>query len=399
MRLKSLHPRQQEIINSRSRFNVVACGRRFGKDIMAMNLYAEAGLEGQRAAWFVPNYPMLVDTWREVSDTLRPIASRMASSEHRIELKTGGVLDMWSLEAVDSARGKKYHRVIVNEAAQVPALLDAWNLVIRPTLMDYQGDAWFLSTPRGRNGFWQMHTWDNDTSRQEWRSWTYPTGANPFIAPSEIEAARVSMPERAYRQEVLAEFIEDGGGVFRNVRAAATAERWDKWREGAHIIGGLDWALSTDYTVLTLLDAATRQVVHVDRFNGVDYSMQRTRIKATAERFGVAFIIAEANAMGKPNNDELRRMGVRVRDFTTTNATKADIIESLASAFERGQVRIPADAGLIAELEAFESERLPSGMTRYAAPDGMHDDMAMSLALAYSAVAGQVNPAAYGWAT
>ena len=87
--------------------------------------------------------------------------------------------------------------------------------------------------------------------------------------------------------------------------------------------------------------------------------------------------------MGKPNNDELRRMGLPVRDFVTTNATKADAIESLAAAFEQGNIRILDDPTLIAELQSYEVERLPSGMVRYSAPDSMHDDMVVSLALAW----------------
>jgi phage terminase large subunit-like protein len=125
--------------------------------------------------------------------------------------------------------------------------------------------------------------------------------------------------------------------------------------------------------------------------------MQRQRIAAACQRYNVSALIAEANAMGKPNNDELRKMGVRARDFTTTNATKADAIESLAAAFEQARIAIPNDDKLVMELEAFEAERMASGGVRYAAPDGMHDDMVMSLALAWSAVSNRVDPVAYGW--
>ena len=93
--------------------------------------------------------------------------------------------------------------------------------------------------------------------------------------------------------------------------------------------------------------------------------------------------------MGKPNNDELRRMGLKVRDFTTTNTTKADAIENLAAAFEQGNIRILNDPILIAELQAYEVERLPSGMVRYSAPSGMHDDTVMSLALAWHGIGTQ----------
>ena len=97
--------------------------------------------------------------------------------------------------------------------------------------------------------------------------------------------------------------------------------------------------------------------------------------------------------MGKPNNDELRRMGVPVRDFTTTNTTKADAIEELAAAFEHRRIRIPQHAALIDELKALQSERLPGGGVRYAAPDGMHDDCVMSLALAWYGASNRITRA------
>jgi hypothetical protein len=53
-----------------------------------------------------------------------------------------------------------------------------------------------------------------------WAHHHAPTLANPHIAPEEIEEARRSLPERVFAQEYLAQFLEDGGGVFRRVTAA-----------------------------------------------------------------------------------------------------------------------------------------------------------------------------------
>lgn len=78
---------------------------------------------------------------------------------------------------------------------------------------------------------------------------------------------------------------------------------------------------------------------------------------------------------------------MRVKPFTTTAATKTVLLDALALAFEKGAIRIPNDATLIAELEAFEMKGTPSGMLRYSAPSGMHDDCVMSLALAWSVAA------------
>ena len=362
---------------------MVDVGRRAGKTALGLDLCVTPESLPYPVGWFSPSYKMLLEVWREAVRTFAPILSRRNIQERRLEFITGGLLEFWSLDNPDVARGRKYRRIIVDEAAMVPMLMDVWQYSIRPTLADYQGDAWFLSTPKGRNGFWQMWQWGQDATIPEWASWQMPSNVNPLLAASELDEMRRTMPERTYRQEIEAAFVEDGAGVFRRVVESTTAEPQDGRRGNSTYIAGLDWALSYDFTVLTIINANTRELVYLDRYNGVDYSMQRQRIKAACDRFGVAGIVAEANAMGKPNNDELRKMGLPVRDFTTTNSTKADIIENLAAAFEQGNIRILNDATLIAELQAYEVDRLPSGMVRYSAPDGLHDDCVMSLAMAW----------------
>jgi hypothetical protein len=94
--------------------------------------------------------------------------------------------------------------------------------------------------------------------------------------------------------------------------------------------------------------------------------------------------------MGGPLTEAMQRMALPVRPFTTSNATKAAVIDALALGFERGDIRIINDPVLVAELQAYEMERLPSGLIRYTAPDGMHDDCVIGLALAWQAVANYI---------
>jgi hypothetical protein len=202
-----------------------------------------------------------------------------------------------------------------------------------------------------------------------------------------FELAKESVSDRTFREMWLAEFVDDGGGVFRGVRDAVRSVKIDAPVQDRTYVAGLDWALSGDYTVLTIIDQVTLEVVFIDRFTNQEYSMQRARIAATCARFNVYVIIAESNAMGKPNNDMLRSAGIRVRDFNTSNSSKAQIIESLAAAFDHRSLAIYDDKTLIDELEAYEAERLPSGQMRYGAPEGVHDDTVMSLALAWTACA------------
>ena len=96
----------------------------------------------------------------------------------------------------------------------------------------------------------------------------------------------------------------------------------------------------------------------------------------------------EQNSIGQPQIEELQRMGVPASGFITTNQTKAQIVDALALAFEQDKIKIPNDPTLISELMAYQSEKLPSGVLRYSAPEGMHDDCVIALALAWWAGAG-----------
>lgn len=383
IRLPRPHQGQQQVIREAKRFNVVNCGRRFGKSTLGLNRCADPATLAYPVAWFSPTYKLLIDVWREAVRMFAPLTIRRSVQERRIEFVTGGLLEFWSMDNPDAGRGRKYKRLIVDEAALMPDLLGAWNYAMRPTLVDYQGDAFFLSTPKGRNGFWQMWQWGQDPTRPEWRSWQMPTGSNPLIATNEIEAMRLALPERVFAQEVLAEFLEDGGGVFRGVAKAATARSQEQAVEHGQYVFGVDWGKHEDFTVISVVDAASGAMAYLDRFNEIDYTVQTQRLRALYERFRPLLIIAEQNSIGDPLIEQLRRDGLPVQPFVTTNATKTAVIDGLALAFERGEIQILNDPVLIGELQAYQMERLPSGLLRYGAPAGTHDDCVMSLALAW----------------
>ena len=381
------HSAQKRVINEAQRFNVLACGRRFGKTRLGIDRLIRPALEGKPAAFFAPTYKMMSDVWRETYNTVLPTVKRVSAQEHRLELITGGVIDMWSLDTPDAPRGRKYQRVVIDEAAMVPHLQEAWQASIRPTLTDYQGDAWFMSTPKGANFFRTIYQYGQDPLRSDWKSWQMPTTANPYIQASEVEAARQELPERIYQQEYEALFLEDAGGVFRKIREAATAERRTPY--AGRFVMGVDWAMQNDFTVLVVIDAEARRMVDMDRFNQVDWAVQRQRLRVMADRWKVERILAEHNSIGGPNIEALQREGLPVDGFETTATSKPPLIESLALAFERGELPILNDPVLVGELEAYEREVSPvTGRSRYSAPEGMHDDCCMALALAWKAAHG-----------
>lgn len=382
----ALHPGQRMVMANRARFKVMACGRRWGKTRLGSLMCIDVAVRNGRAWWVAPSYKMARVGWRLLTRLAYQIpGAEVRKADMMILLPTGGEMAVRSADNPDSLRGEGLDFVVMDECAFTQE--SAWAEALRPALSDRRGRALFISTPKGRNWFW--HIYQHASEFSDWASWSFPTANNPYIDAGEIEAARQSLPERTFRQEYLAEFIDDAGGVFRRVMDAATARPLDRGQPGRDYAIGCDWGKHNDYTVFAVLDIGSGEMVHMDRFNQIDYMVQAGRLNALYQRFPSAVIIAEANSIGEPVIEQLQRQGLPVRPFQTTHATKTVIIDALALAFEQAAIRILPDSTLVNELQAYEISRTPSGLTRYSAPAGMHDDTVIALALAWRAKAWQ----------
>lgn len=199
---------------------------------------------------------------------------------------------------------------------------------------------------------------------------------------------------RQWASEFECDFSGSGAGVFRGLDVAATAAPQTAPLEGHAYVIGVDWGRTGDATVFKVVDVTAGAEAYTDRMTQTDYALQTTRLRALWERFGQPPVLAELNSMGGPLVENLQRAGLNVTGFQTTSASKAQIIDDLALAFERGTLKIINDPLTVGELQAYESERLPSGLVRYGAPAGMHDDCVMALALAWH-MAAEAGPLFY----
>jgi len=353
---------------------------------MERNYACEGILAGEPVAWYEPEYKSLVENWSWFTEKLYPITRRKSEVEHRIDLTNGGYLEMWSLQDKDASRGRHYKRVVINEAAKVPALDYSWNAVIRVTLADLRGSAMIGSTPKGLNFFWQLYKKGDDKLEPEWACFTKTTYDNPYIPRDELEDMRRSLPEIIFQQEILAQFINMEGSVFRRVQEAARLQPLAAPLPGHQYIAGVDVAASVDFTVLSVMDAGSKEMVFMDRFNRVDYNVLIDRLDAAYKRWNMTAMKIEANSIGQPVIDNLVSRGIHVIPFTTTAATKQVIIQNLQAAFENGQIAILNDPVLVGELLSFEAKRNASGSFSYSAPEGLHDDCVLSLSIAWDAI-------------
>jgi hypothetical protein len=366
------------------RFNAVCCGRRFGKTVMGVNRLVPPALEGFPVAWFAPTYKYLTEVWRDFSRILRPVTRHINKTERRIELITGGVIEFWSMEDEDAGRSRKYKRVVIDEAAKVKGLKARWFEAIRPTLADFRGDADLYSTPKGKDFFFECFCQGVDPLEPDWSSWQMPTSTNPYIHPAEIEELRRKLPERVFAQEILAQFLDDAGGVFRRVLEAVDKGRRgnEPARPGLAYSMGSDLARTQDFSVNDVLDPSGRQV-SFDRYQQVSWTRQVELISGASRAYNRAAVNLDTTGLGDPIYEALRKCDMgRIVPFQFTNNSKEALIDNLALMLEQGRLRLQDIPEQTAELLAFEYEVLPSRKVRMQAPEGMHDDCVIGLALA-----------------
>lgn len=379
------HPGQAQILKKLIRFRVVACGRRFGKTEMGKIQLAEIATRGGRCWWLAPTYGIASQVWRELKQVfITTKGVEINSAERRIDLHNGGMIAIRSTHQPDLLRGMGLDFAVLDEAAFMPP--EIWPQIVRPMLLERHGGALFLSTPRGLNWFWDLYRIGLDPEETDWMSFHFTSYDNPLIPPSEIDSIRRITPEHVFKEEYLAQFLSDGGQVFRGVREAVDTSPLPGHQREHRYVAGVDWGRENDYTCIAIIDADEGRLVALDRFRQIGWELQRARLKTLYNQWQPTVIWAEANSIGSVNIEALQSDDLPVRPFQTTHSSKAPLIEGLALAVERRELRLLPDDVLLNELSTYGMTRLPGGGYRYSAPSGGHDDSVIALALAWHGV-------------
>jgi len=390
-RFPDLHPGQREILQKDARFKVLACGRRWGKTRLGCLMTLASALEGGSSWWVAPTYKQAEIGWRMLRWLLRHVIGvQWRHSDRLAELPNGGWLQVRSADDPDSLRGEGLDRLVVDECALVSER--AWTECLRPTLTDRRGGALFISTPRGLDWFWRLWELGRAGDDADWASWRFPSAANPFLDAEEIEKARQILPDRVFRQEYMAEFLEDAGGVFLGVQAVIDQGRSENEspKLGSRYVGGVDLARVADYHVTTIFDTSGRQV-YWHRINQVSWERQIGSIIAASRAYNCAMVV-DSTGVGDPIVEQLRRVGAPIVGFPISHTSKEPLIDRLAMSIEQGRVRLMDIPEQTRELRAYQYAMTARRHVTMSAPDGMYDDCVIALALAIHQLRGPSGP-------
>lgn len=331
--------------------------------------------------WIVaPNFTIVKEMWRYVNSNLKEIIVDRNKSEKLIVLAGGHEIEFKSADNKDeNLRGAGLDWAIFDEAARCPKA--AWEQGVRPALAERRGRALFISTPKGRNWFHDLYAAGQDPNQNLFQSWKLPSNTNPYFPQDEWDELQRTLPEMVFRQEFMADFLEDGSTVFRGLNRCISGDFEDAIAGHEYVLG-VDLAKTYDFTVIWILDMTTKHFVYFDRFQDIDWPLQKEKIYWKAREYNNALVSIDSTGVGDPIESDLRRAGLRVEGFKFNIISKKELVELGILAIEQRWISFPETPEFLNEMMAFEYEILPSGRIRYNAPDGLHDDTVMAFLLA-----------------
>lgn len=208
---------QQKVFQDPHRFKVVAAGRRCGKSrLSAVTLLIEAlnCPEGSSVMYVAPTLGQARGIiWDLLHDLGRPVIKSSHVNNLEITMINGRKILVRGADNPDSLRGVSLTYLVMDEVAFIKQ--DVWEKILRASLSDKKGKAMFISTPSGRNWFYDVFKLGQSGDDEEWKSWHFTTADNETIDPKEIEAAKRTLSSFAFKQEYLSSFDTSGTDVFK----------------------------------------------------------------------------------------------------------------------------------------------------------------------------------------
>lgn len=353
---------QQEVFQDNTRFKIVAAGRRCGKSrLSAITLLIE-GLncpEGAAVMYIAPTIGQArAIIWDLIHDLGRDVIKSSHINNLEITLINGRKIMVRGADNPDSLRGMSLTYVVLDETAFIKQ--DIWEKVIRASLSDRKGRALFISTPSGRNWFYDIYKLGLDETDEEWRSWHFTTKDNETIDPKEIDAAERTLSSFAFKQEYLSSFDNAGSDVFKEEWfKTAPAPKYGDYVIAIDLAGFEEVGKNAgaaknrlDETAIAIVKIEDNGNWFVERIDHGRWDIMQTAVKilkAIREFKPVSTGIergALKNAVLPYLTDLMRKNNVytHINDLTHGNRKKVDrVVWSLQGRMEHGRISFNED--------------------------------------------------------
>ena len=353
---------QKTVFTDKTRFKIVAAGRRCGKSrLSAITLLIEAlnCPEGSSVMYVAPTMGQARSIiWELLHDLGRPVIKSSHVNNLEITLLNGRKILVRGADNPDSLRGVSLTYLVLDECAFIKQ--DVWEKILRAALSDRKGRALFISTPSGRNWFYDVFNLGQSGEDEEWKSWHFTTQDNETIDPKEIEAAKRTLSSFAFKQEYLSSFDTSGADVFK--------EQWFKTGKepqyGSYVVAidlaGFEDVAKNASAAKKKLDESAIAIVKVtddgDWFvhkvvhGRWDIRETAVNILKTIRDFEPIAVGIERGALKNAVlpylNDLMRKNNIyaHIQDLTHGNKKKADrVIWALQGRMEHGRITFHED--------------------------------------------------------
>ena len=211
-----LLPWQQEVWNDKTRFKIVAAGRRTGKSRLAAWMLIINALESERGHVFyvAPTQGPASDImWQTLLELGHPVITSSHINNLQIKLINGATISLKGSDRPETMRGVSLKFLVMDEYADMKP--EVFEQILRPALADQKGTALFIGTPMGRNHFYELYKYAELDDDPTYKSWHFTSYDNPLLDPEEIDVAKKSMSSYAFRQEFMASFEARGSEMFK----------------------------------------------------------------------------------------------------------------------------------------------------------------------------------------
>lgn len=375
-----------DYIKSRYDTYVVKARRQCGKSILAIYILIFSALQNRCTSVLVePTQAQSRRVYKQIVDCLEGsgIITGANSMLLHIQFSNGSEIVFKSAEQREALRGMTVSKgglLVIDEAAYTQD--DIFN-ILYPIVDANSAPILVISTPLFQSGeFYNLYTAGLEGGRIKSYDWsTYDTSI--FLSEERLDYYRQTMPPLKFKADYLGQFITEGSYIFGDIN-----KNIDEYSKKPSVYAALDWGAGNDgdFTVMIMTDE-DGAVTQIHTYKDIDAVEQIERISWIINNIpSLKQIAVEMNSIGRIYYENLRRkIKTPIKQFTTTNKTKRDIIEQLITAFQTEAIIIPNDEELIRELQHFAAEKTKTGMT-YNGADGVHDDYVMALAMVYDLV-------------
>lgn len=372
----NLYPKQRAFLYTPARYSITEASTKSGKTVGCMAWITEQaalGADGQNYWWVAPTMDVARIAFRRLKRAIPRAFYSTNETVCTISLVNGAVIWFKGADRPDSLYGEDVYAAVIDEASRCKE--EAWHAV-RSTLTATRGPIRIIGNVKGRKN-WAYHlarkaeSGAPDMAYFKLTAWDAVEGG--ILDRAEIEDAQRTLPEAVFRELYLAEPSDDGANPFglSHIRACI-----DILSTSSPLCWGWDLAKSVDWTVGIALDNRGR-TCRFERFQN-PWELTLSKVRSATEK---APALVDSTGVGDPVLESLQRsLGGSFQGYKFTSTSKQQLMEGLAVAIQQRQVTFPAGP-IVNELETFEYEYTRTGV-RYTAPEGLHDDCVIALALA-----------------